>query len=92
MTSQSGLSVEIAAALDGTRLNKPATLIATVNDLQSPLAKAAACCIPMHTEPEATVSTRTYVNTLALGQLAATALLVRDVEGRAATCWKQRPP
>ena len=62
------------------RLNKPATLIATVNDLQSPLARAAACCIPMHAKPEATVSTRTYMNTLALGQLAATALLGEDVE------------
>jgi glucosamine--fructose-6-phosphate aminotransferase (isomerizing) len=80
MTSQSGRSVEITAALDGARLNQPATLIATVNDLESPLAAAAAACIPMHAEPEATVSTRTYVNTLALGQLAAIALLGGDVE------------
>lgn len=80
MTSQSGRSAEITAALSGGRLNQPATLIATVNDLQSPLAAAAAVCIPMHAEPEATVSTRTYVNTLALGQLGAVALLGGDVE------------
>ena len=87
MTSQSGRSVEITAALDGGRLTQPAALIATVNDLQSPLAQAAAACIPMHAEPEATVSTRTYVNTLALGQLAAIALLSGDVEWAApATC------
>jgi glucosamine--fructose-6-phosphate aminotransferase (isomerizing) len=80
MTSQSGRSVEITAALDGSKLNQPATLIATVNDLESPLAQAAACCIPMRAEPEATVSTRTYLNTLALGQLGAIALLGGDVE------------
>jgi glutamine---fructose-6-phosphate transaminase (isomerizing) len=80
MTSQSGRSVEITAALDGTRLNTPAALLAIVNDLQSPLAKAAAYCVPMHAEVEGTVSTRTYVNTLALGQLAAAALLGEDVE------------
>ena len=80
MTSQSGRSVEITAGLDGGRLTQPGTLIATVNDLQSPLAAAAATCIPMHAEAEATVSTRTYVNTLALGQLAAIALLSGDVE------------
>lgn len=80
MTSQSGRSAEIAAALSGGRLNQPATLIATVNDLQSPLAAAAAVCLPMQAEPEATVSTRTYVNSLALGQLGAIALLGGDVE------------
>ena len=47
---------------------------------KAPLAQAAACCIPMNAEPEATVSTRTYVNTLALGQLGAIALLGGDVE------------
>jgi glucosamine--fructose-6-phosphate aminotransferase (isomerizing) len=80
ITSQSGSSVEITAALDGTKLNKPGTLLATVNDLQSPLAESADYCIPIRAAPEQTVSTRTYMNSLALGQLAALTLLGKDVE------------
>jgi len=78
--SQSGKSAEIVSAIDIERNQKPALLIATVNDLESPLAKAAQIQIPIHAEVERTVSTRTYVNTLAVGQLAALALLGRDVE------------
>jgi len=51
-----------------------------VNDLESPLAKAGQYHVPIHAGAEHTVSTRTYVNTLAVGQLAALALLGRDVE------------
>jgi glucosamine--fructose-6-phosphate aminotransferase (isomerizing) len=78
--SQSGKSAEIVSAINFERIQKPAALIATVNDLESPLAKAAQIQIPIHTEVEKTVSTRTYVNTLGVGQLAALALLGRDVE------------
>jgi glucosamine--fructose-6-phosphate aminotransferase (isomerizing) len=74
--SQSGKSAEIVSALD----LKPATLLATVNDLESPLAKAAQYQVPIHAEVEKTVSTRTYVNTLAVGQLAALTLLGKDIE------------
>lgn len=67
----------------------PAGLIALTNDLQSPLAEAArlmaetgrqrslplaGVLLPLHTEPELTISTRTYLNTLAIAQLAAQAL------------------
>ena len=55
-------------------------MIATVNDLESPLAKAAQVRIPINAGSEHTVSTRTYVNSLAVGQLAALALLGKDVE------------
>ncbi len=78
--SQSGKSVEIISAIDFERMQKPAALIATVNDLESPLAKAAQVQVPINTGIENTVSTRTYVNSLAVGQLAALALLGRDIE------------
>jgi glucosamine--fructose-6-phosphate aminotransferase (isomerizing) len=55
-------------------------LLATVNDPESPLARAAQVQVPIHAEVEKTVSTRTYVNSLAVGQLAALALLGGDVE------------
>ncbi|RPJ25318.1 MAG: SIS domain-containing protein [Chloroflexi bacterium] len=78
--SQSGKSAEIISAIDFGRIQKPAVLIATVNDIESPLAKAAQVQIPIHAEVEKTVSTRTYVNSLGVGQLAALALLGRNVE------------
>jgi glutamine---fructose-6-phosphate transaminase (isomerizing) len=80
MVSQSGKSAEIISAIDYERMPKPAALIAVVNDLESPLAKAAQYQIPICAGAEHTVSTRTYVNTLAMGQLAALALLGQDVE------------
>ncbi|MGZ9222466.1 MAG: SIS domain-containing protein [Anaerolineales bacterium] len=78
--SQSGKSAEIISAIDFERIPKPAVLIATVNDLESPLSRAAQVHIPIHATTEHTVSTRTYVNSLAMGQLAALALLGQDVE------------
>jgi glucosamine--fructose-6-phosphate aminotransferase (isomerizing) len=89
--SQSGKSAEIISALDFDRIGRPAALIASVNDLESPLAEAAAsfegpsAYIPIHAEVEKTVSTRTYTNTLAIGQLGALALLGRDVEAARAS-------
>lgn len=86
LVSQSGRSAEIVSALDFERSGRPGGLLATVNDLESPLARAArsfggpSACVPIHAEVEQTVSTRTYTNTLAAGQLAALALLGRDVE------------
>jgi glucosamine--fructose-6-phosphate aminotransferase (isomerizing) len=80
VVSQSGKSAEIISAIDFGKIQKPAALIATVNDLESPLAKAAQVQILINAGAEHTVSTRTYVNTLAVGQLAALALLGRDVE------------
>src|SRR5215207_1520542 len=78
--SQSGRSAEIISAVDFERIPKPAALIATVNDLESPLAKSAQIQIPINAPDEHTVSTRTYINSLAVGQLAALALLDRDIE------------
>ncbi len=71
VTSQSGRSAEIISVLELIK-QAAATLFATVNDLSSPLAQAAQKnIIPIHAEVEKTVSTRTYINTLAVGQLAA---------------------
>jgi glucosamine--fructose-6-phosphate aminotransferase (isomerizing) len=84
--SQSGQSAEIVSALDFERIRRPAVLLATVNDLDSPLAQAVqnagglSAYIPIHAGVEAAVSTRSYINTLAVGQLAALALLSRDVD------------
>ncbi len=78
--SQSGRSAEIIALLD---LYKPdrITLLATVNDLSSPLAKAAGhLIIPLWAQPEQSVSTRTYLNTLALSQLAALVFTSGEVQ------------
>lgn len=84
--SQSGKSAEIVSALDFRQILRPAALLATVNDLESPLAQATqtfdglAACIPIHAVVEKTVSTRTYTNTLAVAQLSAFALLDKDIE------------
>lgn len=78
--SQSGRSAEIVAALDFELRPNPGALIATVNDLESPLAKATeefnelSVLVPVNAVVEKTVSTRTYVNSLAVSQLAALAL------------------
>lgn len=82
LISQSGRSVEISSLLDWKKVQKPAALVATVNDMDSPLMKAADYCLPIRAEPEATVSTRTYLNSLAIGQLAANVVLGLDVEPR----------
>lgn len=84
--SQSGKSAEVVSALGFERIRRPAALLAAVNDLESPLAQAAksfggpSTYVPIQAEVEMTVSTRTYTNTLAVGQLAALALLGREVE------------
>ena len=70
VTSQSGASGEIVALLES-GVN-PASLTAITNDETSPLAKAAQHLIALHSGREATVSTKSYINTLAAhDQLAA---------------------
>jgi glucosamine--fructose-6-phosphate aminotransferase (isomerizing) len=92
--SQSGRSAEIVSALDFERSRRPAGLLATVNDLESPLAKTVmsfeglSAYIPIHAEVEKTVSTRTYTNTLAVGLLGALALLGKDVEAGRTSLWQ----
>jgi len=72
-TSQSGASGEVAALLDRTKgAGRPAAIIGVTNDPASPLARQAGTFIPLHSGNEATVSTKSYLNTLAaLDRLAA---------------------
>jgi glutamine---fructose-6-phosphate transaminase (isomerizing) len=69
IVSQSGRSAELLHLLTPGTLLQPKLLLALTNDLSSPLAHSAAAVIPIHAQPEQTVSTRTYMNTLAISQL-----------------------
>ncbi|WP_267419593.1 MULTISPECIES: SIS domain-containing protein [unclassified Curtobacterium] len=65
-TSQSGRSGEVAALADQlTGSCRPALTIATTDDTTSPLAGMADIVLELHSGPEATVSTKSYLNTLA---------------------------
>ena len=79
LTSQSGRSAEIITAIEFVR-QAGATILATVNDLTSPLAEVAQYHIPINAKVEETVSTRTYVNTVATSQLAALTLTKGNVQ------------
>jgi glucosamine--fructose-6-phosphate aminotransferase (isomerizing) len=84
--SQSGRSAEIVAALDLAQASRPAALLATVNETESPLGQAlnsvsaAAAGLFLRAPGEGNVSTRTYINALALGEAAALCLLGRPVD------------
>jgi glucosamine--fructose-6-phosphate aminotransferase (isomerizing) len=85
LVSQSGRSAEIVTLLDNLKENQPGALLAVTNDMDSPLAKVVrgrnelAALLSINAEPEISVSTRTYVNTLAVCQLAASALSDEDI-------------
>lgn len=68
VTSQSGASGEVTELLDrrGQGRIAPAALVGVTNDEQSPLARAADLVLPLHSGDEATVSTKSYLNTLAV--------------------------
>jgi glucosamine--fructose-6-phosphate aminotransferase (isomerizing) len=72
--SQSGRSAEVLRLLDVLRQTPAAAVIATTNDPASPLAMAADLTLSIDALVEETVSTRTYLNSLAITQLAALAL------------------
>jgi glucosamine--fructose-6-phosphate aminotransferase (isomerizing) len=71
-TSQSGASGEITALCDIPAVLR--TFIAVTNDDTSPLAAAANVVVPLHSGLEATVSTKSYLNTLAAHDRLASAL------------------
>ena len=78
IASQSGRSAEIVGLLDIVDQVRPGGLIAITNDPDSPLGQCAAhsggILLQLLADPEVSVSTRTYLNTLALGQMAARTL------------------
>lgn len=69
--SQSGMSVEIQALLARLENQPPAVVLGTTNDPESSLGKKANVVLPLYSGEERTVSTRSYVNTLAITQMAA---------------------
>jgi len=80
VVSQSGRSAEIQALLAHLADRPPARILGTVNDTDSPLAERADFLLPLHCVPEITPSTRTYLNTLAISQLAALQMVHEPVE------------
>ena len=74
MNSQSGRSIELVRLIEKINNTLPASILACVNDTSSPLALAADVCLHIHAGAEATVSTRTYLNMLAVNLLAAITL------------------
>jgi glucosamine--fructose-6-phosphate aminotransferase (isomerizing) len=71
LNSQSGRSIELVNLIQYIEGRSPACLLACVNDLSSPMAQAADICTPIHAGDEATVSTKTYINMMAINLLAA---------------------
>jgi glucosamine--fructose-6-phosphate aminotransferase (isomerizing) len=69
--SQSGHSAEIVALVEHLQATPAGALLAVTNDPASPLGQAAEPALLIHARPEQTVSTRTYLNSLAVAQLAA---------------------
>lgn len=79
MCSQSGRSAELVHLLERIQPTPPACILTSVNDLSSPMAQSADVCIPIHAGEEATVSTKTFVNMLAVNLLASIHLIGGDV-------------
>ena len=78
--SQSGRSVELVNIVEAIRKSPPAVMVASVNDPNSPLAKAADLQLFIQAGEEATVSVNTYTNMLAINLLAAIHLTGGDVQ------------
>lgn len=77
LTSQSGRSAEILALLDQV---VPGQLLALTNDPANPLAECANAVHLLNAGTEAVVSTKTYVNTLAVSQLMALQLAGKPID------------
>jgi glucosamine--fructose-6-phosphate aminotransferase (isomerizing) len=72
LTSQSGESVEVRRLVEDGRVG--AEYIAITNDRESFLARHARLALPLLAGPEASISTKTYANTLAVSYLLAAAV------------------
>lgn len=80
LNSQSGRSIELVRLFDRIKAQPAAAILATVNDISSPLASGVDICLPIYAGDEATVSTRTYLNMLAINDLAAVVLIGGDLQ------------
>jgi glutamine---fructose-6-phosphate transaminase (isomerizing) len=79
MNSQSGRSAEIVHLLDHLRAPRPACILGYANDGSSPLALSADLWLNIHAGAESTVSTKTYINTVAANLLGAIQLTSGDL-------------
>lgn len=79
LNSQSGRSAELVSLLERIESEPPARLLTIVNDTSSPMGERANVCLPIHAGEEVTVSTKTYVNMLAVNLLAALGLTGGEV-------------
>jgi glucosamine--fructose-6-phosphate aminotransferase (isomerizing) len=80
LNSQSGRSAELVHLFERIKTAPPACVLTFVNDLTSPMALRADVCLAIHAGAEATVSTKTYVNMLAVNLLAAIQLINADLD------------
>jgi glucosamine--fructose-6-phosphate aminotransferase (isomerizing) len=72
VTSQSGASGEVVELLDRLEAGvRPHTILATTNELDSPLARRADVVLELSCGDEYTVTTKSYVNTLVVHAIAA---------------------
>ncbi len=78
INSQSGRSVEVVRLLEDLKCHRPAFQLSMTNFLDSPTAQSADLAVPIFAGEESTVSTKTYINTLALLMLASEQLIGGD--------------
>ena len=83
VTSQSGASGEVTELLarraEGDVV--PAALVGVTDDTASPLARAADLVLPLHSGPEATVTTKSYLNTVGVHRRLSVAFADGDLDG-----------
>ncbi len=79
IVSQAGHVPEGLALLDRLAARPAALVLATTNQLDSPLAQRAGLVQPLHTAKESGVATRSFLNTLAATQLQALAMTGQDL-------------
>lgn len=82
ITSQSGASGEIVELLRRLADRKVVSgvTVGVTNAYDSPLAREANVMVPLHSGPEATVSTKSYLNSLAVHQMLAVSFVGGDVQ------------
>lgn len=80
LNSQSGRSAELVHLLEQINPTPPALLLTFVNDESSTMGQRADVSLEIHAGQEATVSTKTYTNMLAVNLLAAIQLTGGDID------------
>ncbi len=80
LVSQSGRSAEILSLLEALEGRRPACILGITNDPESPLGQAADQVVLLHSGAEYSVSTRSYINTLAVARIVAQSLTGATVD------------